>query len=75
MANFVTSASVKKKKTALLLCIFGGYLGLHQFYVGKYGKGFVYLITAGVFGIGWIVDIIKISSNSFLDNSGAPLVQ
>ena len=73
MANYVTQTSDKNKKTALLLCLFGGFLGLHQFYVGKIGKGLLYLFTFGLFFIGWIVDIIKIASGSFLDNAGAPL--
>ncbi len=73
MANYVTATSDKKKGVALLLCIFGGYIGLHQFYVGKIGKGILYLFTAGLFGIGWFIDIFKIVLGSFRDNVGAPL--
>ena len=65
--------SRKRKTSALLLCIFGGYLGLHRFYAGKVGSGFVYLFTGGCFGIGWIVDIILIATGSFKDASGLPL--
>ena len=75
MANYTTITSDKSKKTALLCCIFGGFLGIHQFYVGKFGKGFLYMFTAGLFCIGWIIDIIKIATGSFLDNAGAPLRQ
>ena len=75
MANYTTITSDKKKKTALLCCIFGGFLGIHQFYVGKIGKGILYLCTAGIFCFGWIIDIIKIATGSFLDNAGAPLRQ
>ncbi len=75
MANYTTITSDKSKKTALLCCIFGGFLGIHQFYVGKFGKGLLYLFTAGLLCFGWIVDIIKIASGSFLDNAGAPLRQ
>jgi len=73
MANYVTQTSDKKKSTALILCILGGLFGLHQFYVGCIGKGILYLFTGGIFGIGWIVDIIKIATGSFKDNVGAPL--
>ena len=73
MANYTTITSDKSKKTALLCCIFGGFLGIHQFYVGKFGKGLLYLFTAGLLCFGWIVDIIKIASGSFLDNAGAPM--
>lgn len=63
----------KRKKTALILCIFFGYLGLHHFYVGRIGKGILYLFTFGLCGIGWIVDIFKILMGTFRDNVGAPL--
>lgn len=55
----------KNKKVALLLCIFGGYLGLHLFYTGKYAKGILYLFTAGLFYIGWWRDIYLIATNKF----------
>lgn len=48
------------KTTALLLCIFLGGFGAHKFYEGKTGMGILYLFTAGLFGIGWIIDIIAI---------------
>ena len=51
----------KNKWVALVLCIFLGYLGAHKFYEGKIGMGILYLITCGLFGIGWIVDIFIIA--------------
>lgn len=51
----------KDKAVALLLCIFLGYFGAHKFYEGKAGMGILYLFTMGLFGIGWIVDIISIA--------------
>ena len=73
MANYVTGTSDKKKSTALILCIFGGILGLHYFYVGRIGKGFLYMCTMGLFMIGWVADIFKILLGSFRDNVGVPL--
>lgn len=73
MSNYVTSTSDKSRKIALILCICFGYFGVHQFYTGKIVKGIIYLCTFGVFGIGWIIDIIKILTGSFKDNVGAPL--
>jgi len=65
--------SDKNKITALLLCIFLGGLGIHRFYVGKIGTGIVWLLTGGVFGIGWIVDIVLIAVDKFKDKRGNTL--
>lgn len=73
MSTYVTNTSDKKKLTALILCIVGGYVGLHQYYVGKIGMGILYTCTAGLCGVGWFVDIFRILLGSFRDNVGAPL--
>jgi restriction system protein len=73
--QYVTQTSDRSKKTALLLCIFLGFLGAHQFYVGRIGKGILYLFTAGLFVFGWIIDIFKILTGQFRDNVGVPLRQ
>lgn len=67
--------SRKSKTVALLLCIFSGLLGVHRFYVGKVGTGLLYLFTAGFFGIGWVIDIIRIATGSFKDEFDLPLLQ
>jgi restriction system protein len=72
-SSYVTNTSDKSKKTALLLCIFLGIFGAHYFYVGRIGKGLLYLFTAGLFAIGWLVDIFVILSGSFRDNVKNPL--
>ena len=56
--------------TTLLLCIFLGGLGVHRYYVGKIGTGILYTLTAGLFGIGYLVDLIKIICGKFTDKSG-----
>ena len=71
--GIVPGISRKSKTTALLLCIFLGGLGAHRFYVGKGGTGILYLFTAGLFGIGWIIDIIRIVTGSFRDEFDLPL--
>lgn len=67
--------SRKSKSVALLLCVFLGGLGAHRFYVGKIGMGIVYLCTLGLFGLGWLIDIILILSGNFQDEFGLPLRQ
>ena len=54
----VMMGRAKNKWVAVLLCFFLGYLGIHRFYEGKIGTGILWLITAGLFGIGWLIDFI-----------------
>ena len=54
------SGVLKSQIIALLLCIFFGVLGIHRFYLGYVGWGILYLFTGGIFGIGWIIDIIRL---------------
>lgn len=50
----------KNKWVALLLCLFLGVIGAHKFYEGKTGMGILYLFTAGLFGIGALIDLIAL---------------
>lgn len=50
----------KNKWAAFSLCLFLGFIGGHKFYEGKIGMGLLYFFTVGLFGIGWIVDLIAI---------------
>lgn len=50
--------------TAFWLCFFLGGLGIHRFYLGYPGIGILYLLTAGLCGIGVLVDFIMIITGS-----------
>lgn len=57
-------------KTTFWLSFFLGYLGIHRYYVGKIGTGILYNLTFGLFGIGSLVDFIKICCGKFTDKQG-----
>lgn len=52
----------KSQTVAFFLSMFGGFLGIDQWYLGFYVTGFFKLITMGGLGIWWIYDIIRIGS-------------
>lgn len=58
--NAMFGARAKNKWVAFCLCFFLGFFGAHKFYEGKTSTGILYLCTVGLFGIGWIVDLIAI---------------
>lgn len=48
------------KWVAFFLCLLLGGIGAHKFYEGRIGMGIIYLLTVGLFGIGWLIDTIVI---------------
>ncbi len=46
------------KVAYVLLTFFFGVLGVHRFMRGQVGLGILYILTAGLFGIGVLIDFI-----------------
>ena len=64
----------KKKWTAFWLCLFLGEFGIHRFYTGKVFTGIIWMLTLGLCGVGWLLDLIVILCGGFKDKHGFPLV-
>lgn len=62
--------SPKSRWIAFVLCFFFGGIGVHRFYAGKIGTGILWLLTGGLFGIGWFIDWIVILCGNFRDGMG-----
>ena len=65
---------MKSKTTALILSILVGELGVDRFYLGYVGLGILKLITAGGFGIWWLIDLILIATGKMTAKDGSELV-
>ena len=62
--------STKSKLLAMVLCLFFGTFGVHNFYAGRIGKGILYLCTQGLFGLGVLYDFIMLAINKYKDKNG-----
>lgn len=74
VTEYETGVSQKSRMVALLLAIFLGEFGAHHFYAGKIGMGILYLLTFGLFSIGWIVDIILLATGKYKDDKGEYII-
>ena len=54
---------------AWVLLTFLGLLGLHRMYLGKWFSGILYLLTAGLFGIGYLYDYWTLNDQITLINA------
>ncbi|MGK0539925.1 NINE protein [Propionimicrobium lymphophilum] len=61
--------------TAFLLALLGlvGVAGIHRFYTGKVATGILWLVTGGLFGVGTVIDIIRIAVGGFPTKDGQRL--
>lgn len=54
---------------AWILLTFLGILGIHRFYMQKWGTGLLYLLTGGLFGIGIIYDFWTLNEQIAIENA------
>ena len=55
---------MKSKTTAILLCFFLGFFGIHRFYLGYTKIGIIQFLTAGGFVIWVLVDFLRLFTGS-----------
>jgi hypothetical protein len=65
--------SDKSWETALLLSAFGGLFGIDRFYLGYVAAGIGKLLTVGLCGVWWLVDVVFIAMRRIPDGRGRPL--
>lgn len=67
----------KDRSLCILLCSIGicGVGGLHDFYLGCYWLGIIKLFTINFFGIGTLIDLILLITNSYYITPKQPQVQ
>lgn len=56
----------KSLGVAYIFWMFGlfGIAGLQHFYLGKFGRGLLWILTVGLFGIGTFVDLFTLPSQT-----------
>lgn len=56
-ADFRYSPGELDYSLAWILLIFLGVFGIHRMYMGKWITGIIYLLTGGLFFLGWLYDL------------------
>lgn len=56
---------------AWILLTFLGFLGIHRMYMGKWVTGLIYLLTGGVFALGYLYDFWTLNDQISVINSSA----
>lgn len=60
----------QSRLVTIILCVFGGWFGIHRFYTGYPLTGILYLCTCGLFGVGVIVDLLWLIFGSYRNAQG-----
>lgn len=69
----VEQRSPKDRMVALTLGCFGGGLGLHRFYTGRFWSGLAMLLTLGGLMVWWVIDFFVLLTGRFKDSQGRVL--
>ena len=67
--------SKRSRGVALLLAFFGGFFGLHRFYVEKPRTAIAMALTCGGLGVWYLYDLVLIAAGEFRDREELPLRQ
>ena len=65
--------SPKSRLVVTLLSFFLGELGVHRFYLGKFGTGIAMPLTVGGLGIWALIDFIMAVCGAMKDKDGLPI--
>jgi hypothetical protein len=65
-----TAVSSKSWTVALVLSLLFGWLGVDRFYLGQVGLGIAKFLTAGGFGVWWVIDFVLIALRRAKDSDG-----
>jgi len=60
--EYLPSVELSSIETAFWYCALLGTFGGHHFYLGRTEWGILYAFTLGLFGIGWIFDLVRLPS-------------
>ncbi len=71
-ARFQTGES--DYNVAWLLLTYLGFFGAHRFYLGKIGTGLIWLVTAGLFGLGYLYDFWTLNTQVSEKNRTNPSI-
>lgn len=71
--TFQSSPALKSLRTAWLLSLAFGVLGVDRFYLAKPATGALKLATAGGLGIWWLLDLLRLTRADAADGRRAPL--
>ena len=68
--NYDIPTSNKSRTVALILCFVGGVVGWHYYYLGRFWRGVICNLTLNFVGIGWVVDVYRLTRYKFKDDEG-----